>query len=69
MQAKAPLTSSWVGGHTKKRGLGWVLQLRKSLKIVPYLLCVKDWLHFHSILRGNLITMKVPLPRGGTFQI
>lgn len=54
-----------------KRGLSWVLQLRKSLKASKLflILYLKHWLHFHSIVRGNLITMKVPLPREGTFYI
>ncbi len=43
MQGKAPLISSWVLRPRKKRGLDWLLQLRKSLKIVHYLICMASF--------------------------
>jgi hypothetical protein len=40
---------------------------RSFLDVIP--IHVKHCYHFHSVLRGHLKPMKVPLLRGGTFLI
>jgi hypothetical protein len=42
-------------------------------RLAPHLMdfnygTLKHCCHFHNVLRGHLVNMKVPLLRGGTFQ-
>jgi hypothetical protein len=45
------------------------LKTLNGLKIGPSPVYTKHCCHFHNVLKGHLITMKIPLLRKGTFSI